>query len=88
MLGAEPAVDDTTALRLRLHEPLADDDRFDDEHPVSVRQVSDFVSNRRERAMLDLDQLLVADNVDSITTQLLFNFSALVGVKFLQLFMK
>lgn len=87
-LRAEPAVDDAASLRFRFHQPFANDDRFDDQHPVLGRQIRDLVSNRRQRAVLNLDQFPIANDVDSVTPQLMLNFRAVIGVKFLELFVK
>ena len=58
LLRTAAARDDLAAFAAALHQVLADDDRFDDQHVVLLEQGGDLVANRRERRKLDFDQLL------------------------------
>ena len=88
LLRAQAAAHDAAVLGRELDELLADDNGLDNQHTVMGGQVLDFVADRRQRAMLDLDQLAIAGHVDAVLSQLVLEVGMVVRVKRLELFVQ
>ena len=88
LLGTATPRNDFAARALLLHQILAGDDRLDDPHAVLVHERRDLVANRRERAELNLDQLVAVDDVDAIAADALLDASAVGRVVRLELSMQ
>src|SRR5690606_11757141 len=66
LLGTAAAGDNGATRAVELDDHLAGDDRFDNPDFVRLGQVVDLAGDHPEAAMLDLDQLLAADDIDAV----------------------
>jgi hypothetical protein len=80
---------DSPPLTVQSNDLFAGDNRFDHQHAMFVAQQGrDFVADRRQRTVLDLDQTIVRHDIDPITTQPSFDLRITSGVAFFQLAMQ
>ena len=66
---AESPTYDASPRAVELDERLAGDERFDDQHPVVRQESPDLIANRRQRSVLNLDQLSFHDDVDPVVVE-------------------
>ena len=85
LLGAESPSSDPATFGIKLDELFSQHDWFDNQHSVVRNQASHLVTDGRQGPVLDLDQLAVAYNIDSVSPQRRLNRRVGVGVQFLQL---
>ena len=71
--------------RLLLDQAFLTNYRFHDQDAMVVKQVGDFPSDRGKRAVLDLDQLTVADHVNPIVAQRRLNTGVSTSIEMLEL---
>ena len=79
-LGAAPAAEDRASPGIQPDESLLQDERLDDEHAVLLEQPADFGADRRQRAVLNLNELFAADGIDAKSLQPLLGPRLFAGV--------
>lgn len=66
LLRTGSAPDDSSTGPVEFDELFADDDRLDDPHLVLFEQPSDFGADRRQTAVLDLDEFISRNDINAI----------------------